>query len=522
MRPCQRRRNYVGLLVLGFFISISAQAQVYLRLALDADGMTYKVYMRSTTAYSGRQALLSTAQVTLAVPHGTGSNRFEVTDLTSPIASMHWLQKDRVDAPIEEPLKDYLFFSFINNSNPLVAFDIAANTDILLFQFKRKGNCLGRAELLDNQTDPFRTPNSKGINVGNSVSLLATSGNAYLGNLDKLPSLTLKATELICVGQPVELLAVVSGSEPLATYQWFVNGKSISGPSGSPRFTYYFPSGLAGNWVDIQVVGTLKGSSACDERSVTAHEKRFVKPVPAATLSVKGDTCAELPMTLDTPFIPQASYQWYADTLPISRANQAAYAVKQSGNYSVKVTIEGCSNSSRTIALIGIKAADRIEISAPASQTLIAGMAVPMNARVSNANSYHWLPASGLSSPTIENPVANPTQTTTYTLTAQNDSGCVVSDTIQLFVMPGLYMPSAFSPNNDGVNDSWLIENLEYYPTSQVTIVNRWGVIIYSQRDYHNAPWNVQNQGREIDSGIYYYSIRTPFSYQTGTITAIK
>ena len=258
MRPCQRRRNYVGLLVLGFFISISAQAQVYLRLALDADGMTYKVYMRSTTAYSGRQALLSTAQVTLAVPHGTGSNRFEVTDLTSPIASMHWLQKDRVDAPIEEPLKDYLFFSFINNSNPLVAFDIAANTDILLFQFKRKGNCLGRAELLDNQTDPFRTPNSKGINVGNSVSLLATSGNAYLGNLDKLPSLTLKATELICVGQPVELLAVVSGSEPLATYQWFVNGKSISGPSGSPRFTYYFPSGLAGNW-EI-------GRASCRER----------------------------------------------------------------------------------------------------------------------------------------------------------------------------------------------------------------------------------------------------------------
>jgi hypothetical protein len=66
------------------------------------------------------------------------------------------------------------------------------------------------------------------------------------------------------------------------------------------------------------------------------------------------------------------------------------------------------------------------------------------------------------------------------TLYVQNAASC--SDTMQLNiqVFDSIVIPNSFSPNGDGINDVFQIQNLEFFPNSQLWIYSRWGNLIYS------------------------------------------
>ena len=86
-----------------------------------------------------------------------------------------------------------------------------------------------------------------------------------------------------------------------------------------------------------------------------------------------------------------------------------------------------------------------------------------------------------------------------------NDEGSVAVDPICLTVY------NEFSPNGDGVNETFVIDCLERYPNNKLEIYNRWGNIVYSKRGYQND-WGgtsngraVMNQGDKLPVGTYYY-----------------
>jgi gliding motility-associated-like protein len=80
--------------------------------------------------------------------------------------------------------------------------------------------------------------------------------------------------------------------------------------------------------------------------------------------------------------------------------------------------------------------------------------------------------------------------------------------------IPDLEIPEGFSPNGDGVNDSWVIPGIENYPGNSVVIFNRWGNQVYSAEPYDNS-WNGQcNEsgtigGQTLPEGTYFFVFKS-------------
>ena len=107
----------------------------------------------------------------------------------------------------------------------------------------------------------------------------------------------------------------------------------------------------------------------------------------------------------------------------------------------------------------------------------------------------------------IVSPIAN----TIYTATAIDKSGCsaVLSFTVKVDSDCSLIIYNGFSPNGDGINDSWQIKNIELFPKNKVYISNRWGNKIYETTNYNNTInfWDGMFNGVKVPNGTYFYVI---------------
>lgn len=138
---------------------------------------------------------------------------------------------------------------------------------------------------------------------------------------------------------------------------------------------------------------------------------------------------------------------------------------------------------------------------------------------------YHWEPPASLSQTDVASPMAAPTVTTSYQLTAVNQIGCPSTFTTVVEVTEPLYIPSAFSPNADGVNDSWVIPNIGSFPKCEVFVFNRWGELVFYSQGYAQ-PWDGTHQQTFVQTGVYTYQIRTgtiasPFTYR-GQLSVVR
>ena len=78
------------------------------------------------------------------------------------------------------------------------------------------------------------------------------------------------------------------------------------------------------------------------------------------------------------------------------------------------------------------------------------------------------------------------------------------------------------SPNGDGVNDTRIVKNLEFYPNNKVTVYDRAGNIVYSKQGYMND-WAGTYQGNILNQGTYYYLVDLGNEKKmTGFITVVR
>ena len=144
------------------------------------------------------------------------------------------------------------------------------------------------------------------------------------------------------------------------------------------------------------------------------------------------------------------------------------------------------------------------------------------------ANYYTWSPSTALSCTNCPNPIASPTVNTTYVLTGYNSSKCKYNDTLHVCVVQDcgeMFVPNAFSPNLDGVNDVLYVRG-KCLKNLTFMIFNRWGEKVFETSD-QRLGWDGTFNGELLNTAVFVYRLEgTTFDgnafSQKGNITLIR
>ncbi len=186
------------------------------------------------------------------------------------------------------------------------------------------------------------------------------------------------------------------------------------------------------------------------------------------------------------------------------------------GLYAVSVsTSTGCD----TVLSLEVSPPASISVTLPPDDiTIEAGGAVTLQPVTSGVGglTFVWSPATGLSCVDCDVPIAAPTSTTTYTVVITDSRGCIAQASVQIRVsVPsiGAFFPTAFSPNGDGINDTWqVLAGEEVVSISRLDIYDRWGGLLHHCADFpllHPAcAWDGRSNGQAVDPGMYLWQAR--------------
>ncbi len=166
------------------------------------------------------------------------------------------------------------------------------------------------------------------------------------------------------------------------------------------------------------------------------------------------------------------------------------------------------------------------ELDAGPDLTVDEGSSIQLQAS-SEVNDVEWSPAVGMNNPNLINPVVQPQATTTYFLTGDNGT-CTITDEMVVTLKAQLEIANTFSPNGDGINDTWEIIGIEKYPDCDVRIFTRWGQLVFQSTGYTQSKrWKGNSKsGKPLAPSAYFYVIdlrsddfEEPIK---GTVTLIK
>lgn len=146
--------------------------------------------------------------------------------------------------------------------------------------------------------------------------------------------------------------------------------------------------------------------------------------------------------------------------------------------------------------------------SANAGNDTIAAPLQPIQLHAVGGLSYQWIPSTGLNNANIADPIAILSQSQTYVLRAFTPEGCETYDTlsIKIYNGPEIYVPTAFSPNNDGLNDVFKAVPIGISTFNYLKIYNRWGQQIFFTTDYRKG-WDGRYKSIDQPSGIYIWMV---------------
>jgi len=242
-----------------------------------------------------------------------------------------------------------------------------------------------------------------------------------------------------------------------------------------------------------------------------------VKPIPILKVNDPPPVCEPLTINLTAPLITAGSdpgliYTYWMDSLAtIPLVNPAAIAV--SGNYYIKALGGNSCTSTKpvkvTVLIYKLVAGIRYPTITTAPNTT-----TQLSAR-NIGNSYVWSPPVGLSSAFVREPLFNYDRQTEYLINITRDNGCITVDTVFVkiiarprdsLVRSDLFVPKAWTPNNDGHNDKLFPLTVNIRELKYFRIFNRWGQLVF-ETNIIGEGWNGILQGKPAIMDVYTWTV---------------
>ncbi|MCC6838934.1 MAG: gliding motility-associated C-terminal domain-containing protein [Flavobacteriales bacterium] len=194
-----------------------------------------------------------------------------------------------------------------------------------------------------------------------------------------------------------------------------------------------------------------------------------------------------------------------SDSVPFSVTSTQALAA----NTQYWVMVGGMRNNGATIAAqcgfnisVSGPGMDVVNVVFDAGPNVVIAAGASTQLHATGGTSYVWSPTSGLSGNTVPDPVAQPNETTMYTVSTVIN-GCTYVDTVIVEVKHLVAPVNTFTPNGDGINDTWDVPELANYPQAEVSIHDRWG-----QRVFHSIGYKQPFDGEGLPAATYYWYIQ--------------
>jgi gliding motility-associated-like protein len=299
------------------------------------------------------------------------------------------------------------------------------------------------------------------INIVDTVKHDIVVGNKYF-NLGKDTS--------ICESDTLLLNATVTGA---LSYTW-------STGAGTSTIKAYQPIVY---WCDVNFNGCVYRDSLT--LGITTY--------PIINLGKDTTLCEEKTLTLDAA-TPTSTYQWQDGSV------NPTYLVSQKGRYFVAVNKQGCISKDT----IDVEYTFKPQFTLGPDKSICLGNTVILDPGVTHAT-YLWQDGSTTQ-------VYRATQQGTYRVTVTNICGSTTDDLTITQGVCELYVPGAFSPNGDGLNDIFKPGFGDNVTTYHMQVFNRYGQLIFESRD-KSTGWNGTYKQVPQDSGAYIWQIR----YTTST-----
>ncbi len=291
---------------------------------------------------------------------------------------------------------------------------------------------------------------------------------------------------LICLGDTVQLI----GPSNATNYSWMpsanLNDPSAQNPLAVPDTPTLYT-------VDYTTCGVM----------YTTTNYVGIYPIPYEGIS---DThfCQNQSIEIDLSHNAVDQYSW---------SDGSTNPVKVFSSSGIYFVTRADTNNCSTIDSFEVFVDEIPEVYAGKDTFIRPSTTIELKGEVSNADSFLWTPATTLSNPEIENPIAMPEATTSYLLTAFSLHGCSKSDTVTVEVISDLLaIPSIFSPNDDGVNDifNFIKDNLS--DLNEFSITNRWGEQVFYTTDLNTKGWDGTGKNekpQEVGTYIYHIDARS-------------
>jgi gliding motility-associated-like protein len=346
----------------------------------------------------------------------------------------------------------------------------------------------------------INSPDSKGGNCNfNNSQIILSDGGAIAG----LPSF-------------INDISGSSGNDILTTITDSCNGVVRFSTNGtlSPPLIYEwdFGDGIKSNLPDPVHTFTpkdknytvrLKISSAI--QCGTARSSKLILPTGASAVNTAfrtfgGCDSGYIRFELITPPPVQGTggqFIWTFGDGQTTNILNPTHVYSQPGNYTVKLkykTTTACLDDSTEIDINMLKL----------NGTLITSGNKTILFAKGPGNNYSWSPSSGLSNSATASPTASPSVTTTYKIINTNNTGCYTEDSLKITVvdLTDVYIPTAFTPNNDGKNDQIYPLMGNKFTLKEYSIFTRWGQKIFTTT-MQGTGWDGKLNGVQQNSGTY-------------------